>query len=142
MMVIANQLLQRHIIEHAIEGPLRLDQRAPQAAARSQRTGIAAIIETFRERQIRFEIGKDLAHGDLAGFARQLHAARPAPQGAQIPHRRQPVHHLRDVMHRGVARAGDLARAIVLIRHSLWLWLAAFFALALLGTSLNGFIHA
>ena len=38
--------------------------------------------------------------------------------------------------------AGDLARAIVLIRHSLWLWLAAFFALALLGTSLNGFIHA
>lgn len=38
--------------------------------------------------------------------------------------------------------AGDLARAIVLIRRSLWLWLAAFFALALLGTSLNGFIHA
>ncbi len=38
--------------------------------------------------------------------------------------------------------AGDLARAIVLIRRSLWLWLAALFALALLGTSLNGFIHA
>lgn len=38
--------------------------------------------------------------------------------------------------------AGDLARAIVLIRRSLWLWLAAFFVLALLGTSLNGFIHA
>lgn len=30
--------------------------------------------------------------------------------------------------------AGDLARAIVLIRRSLWLWLAAFFVLALLGT--------
>ena len=38
--------------------------------------------------------------------------------------------------------AGDLARAIVLIRRGLWLWLAAFFVLALLGTSLNGFIHA
>ena len=38
--------------------------------------------------------------------------------------------------------AGDLARAIVLIRHSLWLWLAAFFVLALLDTSLNGLIHA
>lgn len=38
--------------------------------------------------------------------------------------------------------AGDLARAVVLIRRSLWLWLAAFFVLALLGTSLNGFIHA
>ena len=38
--------------------------------------------------------------------------------------------------------AGDLARAIVLIRRSLWLWLAAFFVLALLGTSLNGLIHA
>lgn len=38
--------------------------------------------------------------------------------------------------------AGDLARAITLIRHSLWLWLAAFFALALLGTSLNGQLHA
>jgi len=30
--------------------------------------------------------------------------------------------------------AGDLARAIALIRRSLWLWLAAFFVLALLGT--------
>ena len=38
--------------------------------------------------------------------------------------------------------AGDLARAIVLIQHSLWLWLAALFALALLGTWLNGSIHA
>ena len=38
--------------------------------------------------------------------------------------------------------AGDLARAIVLIRHSLWLWLAAFFVLALLDTSLSGLIHA
>lgn len=38
--------------------------------------------------------------------------------------------------------AGDLGRAIRLIRHSLWLWLGVLFVLALPGVLLNGLHHA